>query len=199
MNDTTGPRRRPRGWRLWAFRLAGLGLVVLILEGACGVTILALNRRPGRPILRAAALYQLHGEGLAQAFDPRPESLGEFHPTLGWRTKANLVSRHNVINSWGLRSPREYSEVPPDGTLRVAAHGDSFVYGSEVLGDECWSSIIERENADIEVLNYGVPGYGTDQAYLRYVEEGRRGQPQVVVLGITPDRSCPPVNCNRRT
>jgi hypothetical protein len=39
---------------------------------------------------------------------------------------------------------------------------------------------------NVEVLNYGVGGYGTDQALLRYVAEGRTYQPGTVILGFAP-------------
>jgi hypothetical protein len=39
---------------------------------------------------------------------------------------------------------------------------------------------------ETEVLDYGVLGYGLDQAYLRYQSEGRRLAPHVVLIGCTP-------------
>jgi hypothetical protein len=39
----------------------------------------------------------------------------------------------------------------------------------------------------IEVLNFGVSGYGIDQAYLRYLRDGRRHRPHVVILGFMTD------------
>jgi hypothetical protein len=37
---------------------------------------------------------------------------------------------------------------------------------------------------DVEVLNFGYPGYGTDQAYLRYLRDGSRFAPHIVLIGL---------------
>ena len=42
-------------------------------------------------------------------------------------------------------------------------------------------------NARLEVLNFGVGGYGTDQALLRYEREGDSFHPRVVMLGFLPE------------
>lgn len=115
----------------------------------------------------------------------RPDSLAEFHGELGWRPRPNLNNGPDIINSQGLRSAREYAERAPAHVLRIAAFGDSFVYGSEVLTDEAWPTIIEQTRPHTEVLNYGVPGYGQDQIYLRFLAEGAELAPDVVLLGVS--------------
>src|SRR5207245_1342737 len=50
----------------------------------------------------------------------------------------------------------------------------------------------------LELLNYGVGGYGTDQAYLRYLLDGADLAPQVVVMGFTTDELRRTVNVYRR-
>jgi len=59
-----------------------------------------------------------------------------------------------------------------------------FVYGSEVPTDESWASVLEQARPNTEVLNHGVPGYGQDQAYLRFLAEGRDLRPKVVLFGV---------------
>ena len=93
----------------------------------------------------------------------------------------------NRMNSAGLRGAREYAPTPSAGVLRVAAFGDSFVYGAEVDNANCWAGLIERGKSDTEVLNYGVAGYGVDQAYLRYLLEGQAFSPHIVLMGFIPD------------
>jgi hypothetical protein len=61
------------------------------------------------------------------------------------------------------------------------------VYGSEVRNAEAWATVMERRDPTSEVLNFGVGGYGVDQAYLRYLTEGVEMDPRIVVLGFTPD------------
>jgi lysophospholipase L1-like esterase len=69
----------------------------------------------------------------------------------------------------------------------VAVFGDSFVYGTEVADADAWASRIEATYPDLEVLNYGVGGYGLDQALLRYRLEGAALQPDVVLVGFIVD------------
>jgi hypothetical protein len=64
--------------------------------------------------------------------------------------------------------------------------GDSFVYGSEVATAEAWPSVLERAHEELEVLNYGVPGYGEDQIHLRFLAEGEKLRPKIVLLGVAP-------------
>jgi len=116
--------------------------------------------------------------------EDRPDALAEFHGDLGWRTRPGLDNGPDIISSQALRSRRDYSESPPPGVLRIAAFGDSFVYGSEVLTDEAWPSVIEQTRPNTEVLNYGVPGYGQDQIYLRFLAEGHDLEPKVVLFGV---------------
>ena len=46
---------------------------------------------------------------------------------------------------------------------------------------------MESEDPEVEVLNYGVGGYGIDRAYLRYLSEGAELHPRVVMMGFTTD------------
>lgn len=106
---------------------------------------------------------------------------------LGWRYRAGHQGREDQISSQGLRSRREYTDLPAEGVLRVAAFGDSFVYGNEVVNEDAWAAIVETIYDDIEVLNYGVGGYGVDQALLRYRAEGTDLSPDVVLIGFIAD------------
>jgi hypothetical protein len=121
---------------------------------------------------------------ITDMLDGRPDSLAEFHSELGWRPRPNLDNGPDIINSQGLRSAHDYPERPPPDVLRLAAFGDSFVYGSEVLTGEAWPTVIEQTRSQTEVLNYGVPGYGQDQIYLRFLSEGAELDPAIVLFGI---------------
>lgn len=121
---------------------------------------------------------------IATMLEDRPDALARFHGDLGWRPRPGLDSGVDIISSQALRSRRDYADEPAPDVLRIAAFGDSFVYGSEVGTDESWASVLERSRPDTEVLNYGVPGYGQDQVYLRFVAEGRDLTPKVVLFGV---------------
>jgi hypothetical protein len=68
---------------------------------------------------------------------------------------------------------------------RIALVGDSFTFGLEVSYADSWGHQLERAlGPDVQVLNFGVDGYGVDQAYLRYARDVRPWQPDVVILGL---------------
>lgn len=112
-----------------------------------------------------------------------------FDPDLGWTLKGSAVFSEGKCrtNSAGIRSDREYALVKPDGVLRVAAFGDSFVHGDDVDNRETAWAKMESANPGLEVLNFGVPGYGTDQAYLRYRKHAATYRPDVVLIGLMPE------------
>ena len=89
------------------------------------------------------------------------------------------------INSLGLRGP-EIAELPPGG-CRILVLGDSYVAGFEVEWQETFLVLIERAlnlrfDFPVQVINAGVRGYGTDQAYLYYRTRGRELEPDLVVM-----------------
>jgi hypothetical protein len=68
------------------------------------------------------------------------------------------------------------------GTARISLYGDSFAYGLGVADDEAWASVLAQK-VGCPVANYGVSGYGTDQAYLRY-RSNAADSAEVVLLGV---------------
>ncbi len=126
-----------------------------------------------------------------------PEFLGSvihYDPLLGWSLEPNasLVSvdsqrglRYRIdVNSLGLRDRKLALEKPRD-TRRVLILGDSFVFGVGLNGGERFSDLLDRSLPDhVEVINGGVPGWGTDQEMLFYESSLRRLRPDVVVLAF---------------
>jgi hypothetical protein len=62
----------------------------------------------------------------------------------------------------GARSLREYADI----SRTISVYGDSYTFGSGVSIEDAWTSLLE-EKLEVGVLNFGVQGYGTDQALLR--------------------------------
>lgn len=112
-----------------------------------------------------------------------------FDADLGWTLKAGAVFGEGKCrtNSAGIRSDREYAIEKPAGVVRVAAFGDSYVHGDDVDNAETAWAQLEAANPGIEALNFGVPGYGTDQAFLRYREQAAEYHPDVVLIGLMPE------------
>jgi len=72
-------------------------------------------------------------------------------------------------------SRRSTAFPDPSQPSCVEAFGDSFVYGWEVDDEHAWPNRL-AETLHCRVANYGVPGYGSDQAYLRYLQTPDRAK-----------------------
>jgi len=153
---------------------------------------------PGRPILQTKVIYDDQSNQVNKLINGNLKLREVIHAELGWKVKPGYNTRWDQINLKGLRSNREYSREPNEKTIRIAAFGDSFIFGSEVPNKDSWSSIVERDYKNIEILNYGVPGYGTDQAFLRYQNEGKDLNPKIVIIGFAPVNLRRSVNRYRR-
>lgn len=93
------------------------------------------------------------------------------------------------INSDGLRGP-ETTPEPAPGTFRIALLGDSFIEGFDVQYPQTAGEVLERRlsqlrGAPVEVLNFGVGGYGTTQELLTLKHEVWKYSPHLVLLGVT--------------
>ncbi len=120
--------------------------------------------------------------------------LTEFDPLLGWRKIPNFRGVHvqeeyTVIegfNSKGLRGP-EYPYEKPKGDYRILVLGDSFAEGYTVEFQDLFSEIMKKKlNATlknrIEVINAGTGGYSTDQELLFFQTEGKKYEPDLVIV-----------------
>ncbi len=117
---------------------------------------------------------------------------------LGWTV--NRGSRSQGLyqsNSLGIRSDREYALHPPAEKIRIAAFGDSFTHCDDVSNSETWEHDLEVKDPQLEVLNFGVGGYGIDQAFLRYRLEGKRFSPQIVLIGFMSENIYRSINTFR--
>ena len=54
-----------------------------------------------------------------------------------------------------------------------------------------------RAHQYLEVMNFGVSGYGIDQAFLRYQEEGVKYRPHITLIGFLPEDAFRSVNVFR--
>jgi len=96
------------------------------------------------------------------------------------------------INSEGLRD-REHAKTKPADTVRVAVLGDSFSEAMHVPMEQTFWFLLERKlqecNAfpgkQVEVINFGVSGYGTAQELLTLRHKVWDYSPDLVVLAFT--------------
>ena len=98
-----------------------------------------------------------------------------YDPELGWD-----------IETTGdrIRGSKLISKVPDKSILRILAVGDSFTFGMDVGEHENFPYMLGKQIPRAEVLNMGVPGYGIDQAYLKYRSYGRSYRPDVIIFGV---------------
>lgn len=71
------------------------------------------------------------------------------------------------------------------GRPLLLAFGDSFVHGDEVGASQTWEEAL-AEAAGRDVLNFGVPAYGADQALLRFRRVAPRVEAPLALLGFPP-------------
>lgn len=67
------------------------------------------------------------------------------------------------------------------GTNGVSTYGDSYTEGDEIQDHETWQTYLSSK-LQVNVLNYGLNGYGTDQAYLRFKKYHPGLKAEVAVL-----------------
>lgn len=89
------------------------------------------------------------------------------------------------VNRLGLRGPEPRPHGPD--TFRILALGDSFTWGYGVAEDDGWPRLLEallRERyreRDVQVLNGGVPGFGTDEELAFLASRGELLRPDLVI------------------
>jgi len=110
------------------------------------------------------------------------------HRVYGWRMVPGVArsgpmwgaERPAATNARGWRD-RDHADAPEPGVLRIAVLGDSFTFGVGVDDGERYTDRLEEQHAGVEVLNFGVNGYGTDQQLCVLREEALARGPGVVV------------------
>lgn len=148
---------------------------------------------------RLSTIYAEQTERILELLNENEVSHREvLDANLGWRYRPGYRKGEDIISIQGLRNGHSYDLKPEAGVLRIAAFGDSFVYGNEVGTSDAWPSKMEEACPKLEVLNYGVGGYGVDQAYLRYASEGAQYAPDIVLIGFVSDDIRRLVNVYRR-
>jgi hypothetical protein len=113
----------------------------------------------------------------------------EYDDLMGWTLGRNTKRKNREILYWssseGIRAPSEgvtFSNARRK--KRIALVGDSYTYGENVKYEDTWGFLLEKELGEVQVLNFGVSGYGVDQAYLRYEKDARVWNPQIVIFGL---------------
>ena len=94
-----------------------------------------------------------------------------------------------IFNSLGMHDTEHALEKPPH-TFRILMLGDSFVHAVQVSEEASAHQVLEDElneqkrtgSFSFEVISGGVVNWGTNQQLIYYREQGRRFQPDLVLL-----------------
>ena len=123
----------------------------------------------------------------------RDKTYFQYDQDLGWTVGPNsqFAKGLYISNASGIRtssSQKKTALQPLPGILRIAIFGDSFTHGDNVPYEDTWGAILETQLSQmrhsVEVLNLGGPGYGMDQAFLRWEKEGKPLRPDIVIFGF---------------
>ena len=103
---------------------------------------------------------------------------------LGWtvgpdRAKADMLYSTDAS---GIRIPHSDTGLTKHGEkIRIALLGDSYTFGQEVAYEDTWGYVLEKSlGPEFQVLNFGVPGYGVDQEFLRFERDVRLWKPRIL-------------------
>jgi hypothetical protein len=114
---------------------------------------------------------------------------------LGWGLRAGATAWHTdegeswtQINRFGFRDRDRTPEKPP-GVFRIAVLGDSYTEARGVEMHETFTALAEQQLKDcpgfergVEVLNFGVSGYGTGQELLALQKRVWQFDPDLIVV-----------------
>ena len=103
----------------------------------------------------------------ALIYSPVPGHCGTF-------THPDTEARHSVChNNLGLRQHRDFSAIDLESSVNIAFFGDSFTENVQVPAQHSFTEPLDYllnfgGSGEVNVLNFGVGGYGTGQSLLRY-------------------------------
>ena len=143
----------------------------------------------GRPI-RPYALPVTHAREVVDRYLKDSSGFLLYDPDLGWNNRPRTCTPEGryCANSFGLRADREYTAAMRPGLFRVSMFGDSFIAGFDADMPDSLAvqveGMLKARGLDAEVLNFGVGGFGFDQAYLYYNRDGARFDTSVIVQGL---------------
>ena len=141
----------------WILTLVLCVFFLVFVEGASSILVAINEAIEGSETIEMTKYdAKLGWTGIPSAFSP-----DQYGPGIYVRTNAR-----------GFRNESETQESTPQGKLRIICTGDSNTYGQGVSNDQTWCHLLSILDPRIDVINLGIPGYGIDQMYLRYLQEG---------------------------
>lgn len=171
------------------FTAVMVSLLLIVTEGASIFGLLVLKRWKGLEYApREDRVKKIVGEvqtAVLKYFEVNRYSRFRFDADLGWAMHREYhAPKENIFN--GIRDVRPHGKSKTGRVIRILAFGDSFTYCDGSPDNSTWPYFLNQTGI-LEVLNFGVPGYGLDQAFLRYLKEGAQYQADIVFIGYMPE------------
>lgn len=119
-------------------------------------------------------------------------SVSRYHERVGYTLMPNVAVRVPFeksgyllkTNAAGFRSAREFVKEPTPAEFRLLLFGDSQTAGDGVSNGDRYSDVLESLCPGVAVYNYGLPGTGTDQQYLAYLDCAAGVSHDLLVIGM---------------
>lgn len=115
---------------------------------------------------------------------------GRYDPRVGW--KSNVLDDEGNYRNTDLTGAASLSNGRITGRACISLYGDSFVEGYGVKPEHSWGTLLSRL-INCRVANFGVSGYGTDQASLTFLDNPK-DQADLVILGFLSENIMRNVN-----
>jgi hypothetical protein len=162
---------------------AVLAITLVLLEAALRVFTRSgtLGGFPLCPIDAAAAIRAARDVDFSKTYLV-------FDAELGWVVGPLRRSLNGLYESTadGARRISAANDAEPGKPWFALSFGDSFTHGDDVPGDGTWQHAAAAKLGRA-VADFGVPGYGVDQALLRYRRIAPRFPSDVVMIGLMAD------------
>lgn len=104
-------------------------------------------------------------------------SADRIHPLLGWSQK-NVTAQ----NPFGFQEDT-VETLRSDGRNKILFYGDSFVKGASDPEYHI-PRYMNQQTPMVDVIDLGVPGYGTDQIYLLFKETYSKVNSPLIIVGV---------------
>jgi len=163
-------------------RLVSLGLVAVL-----ATVMLEVGLR-----LRLSADDRAALPRIGLVVEARDPTLVRFDDVVGWTPRPKL-SAHETAQGQvvelhttddGRRGQAAVPRKRQTGRARIAVFGCERTFDVGVPDDDTYDARLARSLRDTDVLDFAVPGYGTDQMLLRWERDGAGYHPDVVVVGV---------------
>ena len=170
----------------WAKRAGPIGLALRVAVVGLVAAALLLG---AELLVRSLAPQEVLGWGERPSLEP--------HPTFGWRLSPSSETHLRwesydytvTANALGFPGP-EYPAEKPENAFRILTIGDAFTSAEGVDTSQAWPRLLEAELAtqapdrEVQVLNFGVTGYGPNQYAAVIGAYAPAYQPDVIVIGF---------------